>query len=208
MSNPMPPRLSVNRSSFAFAMKDYTFIRPGIAVTISAVTLLVAFVFGIDLIHSLNRASTTVRTGAQVSQTLHSYSAAYEVWHQMATSTDPVYKTPQAAAQRDTLREHLRTNLAGLAKTLSDTDQAQVRTIIEGLGNTDATASTNARQAMTVLLGRQDAALFDAAEASHEGVWITAVLLGLTVIAAATLVVPMAWIYIRYKRGAAIEVKV
>lgn len=204
----MPPRLSVNRSSFAFAMKDYTFIRPGIAVTISAVTLLVAFVFGIDLIHSLNRASTTVRTGAQVSQTLHSYSAAYEVWHQMATSSDPAYKTAQAAAQRDTLREHLRTNLSGLAKTLSDTDQAQVRTIIEGLGNTDATASTNARQAMTVLLGRQDAALFEAAEASHEGVWITAVLLGLTVIAAATLVVPMAWIYIRYKRGATIEVKV
>jgi hypothetical protein len=208
MSNPMPPRPSVGRSSFAMAMKDYTFIRPGIAVTISAVTLLVAFLFGIDLIHSLNRASNTVRTGAQVSQTLHSYSAAYEVWHQMATSTEPAYKTVQAAAQRDTLREHLRTNLSALAKTLSDTDQAQVRTIIEGLGTTEAGASTNARQAMTVLLGRQDAALFDAAEASHEGVWITAVLLGLTVIAAATLVVPMAWIYIRYKRGATIEVKV
>jgi hypothetical protein len=140
---------------------------------------------------------------------LHSYSAAYEVWHQMATSSDAAYKTPQAAAQRDTLREHLRTNLAALGKSLKDTaDQTQVQTILVGLASTDPAASTNARQAMTVLLGRQDAALFDAAEASHQGVWITAVLLGLTVIAAATLVVPMAWLYIRYKRGATIEVKV
>src|SRR5215472_8453146 len=165
MSNPMPPRPSVGRSSFAIAMKDYTFIRPGIAVTISAVTLLVAFIFGLDLIHSLNNASSTVRQGAQVSQTLHSYSAAYEVWHQMATSSDPAYKTATAAAQRDTLREHLRTNLAALGKTLKDTaDQSQVQTILVGLASTDPTASTNARQAMTVLLGRQDAALFDAAE--------------------------------------------
>lgn len=205
----MPPRMSVNRSSFAFAMKDYTFIRPGIAVTISAVTLLVAFIFGLDLIHSLQKASRTVRQGAQVSQTLHSYSAAYEVWHQMATSTDAAYKRPEAVTQRDALRDHLRTNLADLNKTLSDTaDQAQVRTILEGLATVDPTATTNARQAMTVLLGRQDAALFDAAETSQNGVLMAAVLLGLTVIAAATLVVPMAWLYIRFKRGATIEVKV
>ena len=50
--------------------------------------------------------------------------------------------------------------------------------------------------------------MFDAAETSQQGVLLAAVLLGLTVIAAATLVVPMAWIYIRYKRGATIEVKV
>lgn len=205
----MPPRLSVNRSSFAFAMKDYTFIRPGIAVTISAVTLLVAFLFGIDLIHSLQRASATVAQGARVSQTLHSYSAAYEVWHQMATSADAAYKRPEAVTQRDQLRDHLRTNLSDLSKTLTDTaDQAQVRTILEGLATTEPAATTNARQAMTILLGRQDAALFDAAETSQQGVLLAAVLLGLTVIAAGTLVVPMAWIYIRYKRGAAIEVKV
>ncbi|HZH39361.1 MAG TPA: hypothetical protein VFD85_00030 [Gemmatimonadales bacterium] len=205
----MPPRPSVNRSSFAFAMKDYTFIRPGIAVTISAVTLLVAFLFGIDLIHSLQRASATVAQGARVSQTLHSYSAAYEVWHQMATSTDAAYKRPEAVTQRDQLRDHLRTNLSDLSKTLSDTaDQAQVRTILEGLATTEPAATTNARQAMTVLLGRQDAALFDAAETSQQGVLLAAVLLGLTVIAAATLVVPMAWLYVRYKRGATIEVKV
>ena len=37
MSTP-PPRMSMPRSSFAIAMKDYTLIRPGIAVTISAAT--------------------------------------------------------------------------------------------------------------------------------------------------------------------------
>jgi len=209
MSTPLPPRPSVGRSSFAIAMKDYTFIRPGIAVTISAATLIVAFIFGIELIHSLQKASNTVRQGAQVSQTLHSYSAAYEVWHQMATSTDPAYLRPEAQAQRDSLRERLRTELSNLAKTLPDSgDQEQVHTILEGLASTDAAAGTNARQAMTVLLGSQDAALFDAAKTSQRGVLLAALLLGLTVVAAATLVVPMAWLYIRYKRGATIEVKV
>lgn len=209
MSTPLPPRPSVGRSSFAIAMKDYTFIRPGIAVTISAATLLIAFIFGLDLIHSLQQASKTVREGASVSQTLHSYSAVYEVWHQMATSADPAYKRPEAMAQRDSLRSRLQTELSRLGKTLSDTsDQAQVHTILEGLTSTDPGPSTNARQAMTVLLGRQDAALFDAAEASQRGVLLAALLLGLTVVAAATLVVPMAWLYIRYKRGATIEVKV
>ena len=45
-------------------MKDYTFIRPGIAVTISAVTLALALVIGLWLIFSLNEAAQTVaRTG-------------------------------------------------------------------------------------------------------------------------------------------------
>lgn len=209
MSTPLPPRPSVGRSSFAIAMKDYTFIRPGIAVTISAVTLLVAFIFGIDLIHSLQRASQIAQRGAHASQALHSYSAAYEVWHQMATSTDPAYKRPDAVAQRDSLRERLRTQLANLAKTLPDSgDQRQVHTILEGLATTEPGANTAARQAMTVLLGTQDAALFDAAETSQHGVLLAAVLLGLTVVAAGTLVIPMAWLYIRFKRGATIEVKV
>ena len=36
------PRPSVPRSSFAAALKDYTFIRPGIAVSISAACLIAA----------------------------------------------------------------------------------------------------------------------------------------------------------------------
>jgi len=61
---------------------------------------------------------------------------------------------------------------------------------------------------MIVLLAHQDAALFEAAATAQRGVLLAAVLLGLTVFAAGMLVVPMAWLYIRHKRGATIEVKV
>jgi hypothetical protein len=57
------------------------------------------------------------------------------------------------------------------------------------------------------LLARQDATLFEAAETSQRGVLLAAVLLALTILAAGLLIVPMAWLYVRYKRGAAIEVK-
>ena len=73
-------------------MKDYTFIRPGIAVTISAVTLALALVIGLWLIVSLNEAARTVARGARTSATLHRYNAGLEVWRQMATSTDPGFR--------------------------------------------------------------------------------------------------------------------
>src|SRR5713101_3910023 len=154
-----PSRPSVGRSSFAEAMKDYTFIRPGIAVTISAVTLALALVIGLWLIFSLNEAAQTVSRGARNSATLHRYNAGLEVWRQMATST--------------------------------------------GTG-----AGTDARQAMIVLLAKQDSAMFRAAQTSQQAVLLSAILLALTIIAAGMLIVPMAWLYVRYKRGAAIEVKV
>ncbi len=61
---------------------------------------------------------------------------------------------------------------------------------------------------MIVLLAKQDSTMFQAAEASQRGVLLAAVLLALTIIAAGMLIVPMAWLYVRYKRGATIEVKV
>ena len=206
---PLPPRPSVGRSSFAIAMKDYTFIRPGIAVSISAVTLIAALIIGVLLITSLSHAAGTVTRGASASQQLHGLSAAYEVWNQMATSADPVYKRPEAVAQRDAIRERLRTLLSRLSKTLPDSaDQEQLRAILQGLTATDPATSTAARQGMTVLLGTQDAALFEAAATSQRGVLLAAVLLALTIVAAGLLIVPMAFLYIRYKQGATIEVKV
>src|SRR5437762_11374890 len=89
MSTPQPPsRMSMPRSSFAIAMKDYTFIRPGIAVTVSAITLLAALLFGVVLIKSLRKASETTSQGARTSAALHIYNAKYEVWREMATTTD------------------------------------------------------------------------------------------------------------------------
>ncbi len=197
------------RSSFAIAMKDYTFIRPGIAVTISAATLVVALIFGLDLIGSLKRAAVTVERGARATRTLHRYNAGLEVWRQMATSTDPAYRRPEALAQRDSIRAALAEQLATLRKAIdTPADQDLVQAVLEGLSSGDPATGTRAREAMIVLLAHQDAALFEAAATAQRGVLLAAVLLALTIFAAGMLVVPMAWLYIRYKRGATIEVKV
>ncbi len=197
------------RSSFAIAMKDYTFIRPGIAVTISAATLVAALIIGVLLIKSLSHASATVTRGAQASELLHRYNARYEVWRSMATSTDPAFQKPEAVAQRDSLHDDLQTQLSRFGAGLTSPQEKDlVQQVQEGLASTAYQTTTKARQAMIVLLARQDAALFEAAEVSQRGVVFAAVLLALTIVAAGLLIVPMAFLYVRYKRGAAIEVKV
>jgi hypothetical protein len=190
-------------------MKDYTFIRPGIAVTISAVTLALALVIGLWLIFSLSRAAATVARGARTSETLHRYNAGLEVWREMATGSDPRFRRVEAVAARDSLGRRLRVELAGLGNTLrSPHEHELVQTVLGGLTSTGTGAGTDARQAMIVLLRMQDSALFQAAEASQQAVLLSSVLLALTIIAAGMLIVPMAWLYVRYKRGATIEVKV
>jgi len=206
---PLPPRPSVGRSSFAIAMKDYTFIRPGIAVSISAATLALALVIGFWLIVSLRGAAATVESGARTVETLHRYNAGLEVWREMVTSTDPAYRRPEAVAQRDSIGRTLREQLATLRNNMTDpADHERVHQVLEGLTRTDPSISTAARQAMIVLLAKQDSAMFKAAETSQKAVLLSAALLGLTVVAAGMLVIPMAWLYVRYKRGATIEVKV
>ncbi|HMA44654.1 MAG TPA: hypothetical protein VKO86_11585 [Gemmatimonadales bacterium] len=191
------------RSSFAIAMKDYTIIRPGIAVTITAATLVAALIIGVMLIKSLASASATVNRGATASEALHRLNAKYEVWRTMATGGDTTYR-----AQADSIRSSLQADLSSFDKSLaSEQERGFVQQIMEGLNNTDAPATKSAREAMIVLLAHQDAALFDAARTSQRGVVFAAVLLALTILAAGMLIVPMAWLYVRYKRGSTIEVK-
>lgn len=194
------------------AMKDYTFIRPGIAVTISAVTLALALVIGVWLIASLKDAADTVAHGANTVETLHRYNAGLEVWRQMATSTDAAYRRPEALAQRDSIGRELRVQLAGLAQSMSDERERNlVQSVLLGLTSTNTVGgreAQDARAAMIVLLARQDSAMFHAAQTSQQAVLLSAVLLALTIVAAGTMIVPMAWLYVRYKRGATIEVKV
>lgn len=200
--------MSMPRSSFAIAMKDYTFIRPGVAVTISAATLVAALVIGVLLIKSLAHASATVNRGANASQALNRYNARYEVWRSMATSTDPAYKKPEAIAQRDSLQHDIQIEMSRFGAGLtSQQDSTLVQQVLEGLASTDYATTNKARQAMIVLLAEQDQALFDAAETAQRGVLLAAVLLALTILAAGMMIIPMAWLYVRYKRGAAIEVK-
>jgi uncharacterized membrane protein len=196
------------RSSFAIAMKDYTFIRPGIAITISAATLVAALMIGVLLIKSLAHASATVDRGARASELLHRYNARYEVWRSMATTTDPTFQRPEAQAQRDSMRNDLQLELSRFGNGLpSQQEKDLVQQALEGLASTDYQTTNKARQAMILLLARQAATLFEAAETSQQGVLLAAVLLALTILAAGLLIVPMAWLYVRYKRGAAIEVK-
>src|SRR3989440_6428930 len=147
-----PPRPSTGRSSFAVAMKDYTLIRPGIAVTISAVTLTLSLVIGLWLIFSLDEAAETVTRGARTSETLHRYNAGLEVWRQMATGTDPGFRRVEAVAQRDSLGRQLRVELANLADDMRDDhDRELVQTVLGGLTSTGNGAGIDARQAMIVL---------------------------------------------------------
>jgi hypothetical protein len=190
-------------------MKDYTFIRPGIAVTISAVTLTLALVIGLWLIFTLQGAAATVARGATTSETLHRYNAGLEVWREMATGVDPRFRRVEAVAERDSLGRRLRVQLAELSNSMTDDREKDlVQTVLGGLTSTSTDAGTEARQAMIVLLAKQDAAMFRAAQASQQAVLLSAILLALTIIAAGLLIVPMAWLYVRYKRGATIEVKV
>lgn len=190
-------------------MKDYTFIRPGIAVTISAVTLALALVIGLGLIVSLRDAAQTVARGARTSQTLHRYNAGLEVWREMATNADPRYRRPEAEAQRDSIGRSLRAQLTDLGGAIgNDDDRQRVQIVLAGVTSTGTGAGIDARQAMIVLLAKQDSAMFQAAAKSQQAVLLASVLLALTIIAAGTLIVPMAWLYVRYKRGATIEVKV
>jgi len=89
-----------------------------------------------------------------------------------------------------------------------DRERDLVQNVLLGLTSTGPSAGTQAREAMIVLLAKQDSAMFHAAQASQQAVLLSAVLLGLTIIAAGMLILPMAWLYVRHKRGAAIEVKV
>lgn len=209
MTTPPPLRPSVGRSSFAIAMKDYTFIRPGIAVTISAVTLVAALFIGVGLIRSLQRASLTVQRSGQASATLHQYNAALEVWREMQMGRDPGMQRPEAEELRDSIRAALTVQFKEYRAELQDSrDQVLVNHVLEGLRTVEVGLTDDARQAMIVLLARQTGALFEVAAASQRAVLYAAILLALTVVAAGLLIVPMAWLYIRHKRGAMIEVKV
>ena len=191
------------------AMKDYTFIRPGVAVTISAVTLVAALLIGVALIRSLQRASLTVQLSSQASATLHQYNAALEVWREMQTGRDPGLQRPEAEDLRDSIRAALTVQFREYRAELSDTrDRALVNHVLDGLRSVEVGLTDQARQAMIVLLARQAGTLFEAAEASQRAVLYAAILLALTIVAAGMLIVPMAWLYVRHKRGGMIEAKI
>ena len=204
-----PPRPSTPRGSFAMALKDYTFIRPGIAVSISAACLIAALFVGGALISSLRKANATVDLARRTMFTLHGYNAALQTWQQLVASEDPQLKNPQSVALRDQIRAALKSQLTTLRASVADTGfQRLIGTVLQGLEATGTGMNETGRQAMIVVMTRQDDAMLQAVAASQRAVFLSVVLIGLTVLAAGTLVVPMAWLYIRFKRGALIQTRI
>ena len=207
MSSPQNEfRISVPRSSFAVAIKDYTFVRPGIAVSISALCLVAALVVGGILIGSLRRASAMVEYARKSAFTLHDYNAALNTWHQLVTSEDPELQKPESRSLRDSIRTALTAQLNQMAASTGDTTQKNlIATVVRGLQSMNVGLDDAARQSMIVMLSRQDDAMFQAIASSQRAVLLSAVLIALTIIAAGSMVVPMAWLYIRFKQGKQVQ---
>lgn len=197
------------RSSLAIALQDYKGIRPGIAITIAAVALLAAIVIGIAHISMLGRSGEAIDEGRRTIRTLHRYNAALEAWRQMAAvpETDPQFEDQRRL--RDSIALALREELEQLRQEIGDsTDRALVGEVLEDLDMSALTAGTagaelglRGREAMIVLTARQDSALFRAAARYQRSQYFAALVIGLAVVAAGILIVPMSWMYVRYKRG-------
>ena len=191
------------RSSLALALQDYRGPRPGVALTIAAVALLAAMVLGVVHVVGLGRAAARLRESQQSIRALHRYNAALEVWRQMA-----VGQLEFAAQQRlrDSLAIALRTDLNDLRASMVDsTDRALVSQVLDDLQRPKEPAAfelgVSGREAMILLVSRQEAALFEAATASQRARLLGGALIALTVIAAGILIIPMSWMYVRFKRG-------
>lgn len=188
---PSEPRPTVGRSSLAVALKDYTLIRPAVALSISAAALVAALVIGLVVIRSMGRTSETVQRAGQMAATLHGYSAALEVWRVMEAGGDPRRERPEAKQLRDSIRAALTVQFRELRAELTDpTDHGLVEIVLESLRSPAPEVVARARQAMIGLVARQDGELFAAAEAAQEAAVYLAVLLALAVVAAGTLMFP------------------
>ena len=196
-------RPSAPRSSLAMALQDYKGPRPGIALTVAALALLVALVVGVFHLMGLGRSAAILAESQRAIRSLNRYDATLEVWRQMAT--DDLQFDAQRRL-RDSLRFELRLDLRQLQQDLTDsTDRALVGTILADLEATTETSELSlgvaGREAIIVLSARQDSALLEAARTSQRSRLVGAVLIALTVVAAAVLIVPLSWAYVRFKRG-------
>jgi hypothetical protein len=191
------------RSSLAMALQDYRGPRPGIALTIAAVALVVAVVVGVVHLIDLGRSAAILADSQRAIRSLNRYEATLEVWRQMAA------EDLQFDAQRrlrDSLAFELRLDLRQLQQDLADsTDRGLVGTILADLEAARETPELRpgpaGREAIIVLSARQDSSLLEAARSSQRSRLVGAVLIALTVVAAAVLIVPLSWAYVRFKRG-------
>jgi len=193
------------RSSLAIALEDYKGPRPGIALTIAALFLVAAIVVGVVHVVMLGRAGNAIADGSGTIRTLNSYNAALEVWRQMTTDTGMV--SPEQVQLRDSIAYALQRQFTTLRGELEDTvDQGLVDQILDDFTPSSdpvggAQVGVRGREAIIVLKARQDSAIFQAATGWQRSQYLAALIIGLGVIAAGVMIVPMSWAYVRYKRG-------
>jgi len=197
------PRSSTPRSSLAIALQDYRGPRPGVALTVAAIALLVALVVGAFHLIGLGRSAAMLQESQRAIATLNRYNAALEVWRQMATDT---LEFEEQRRLRDSLAYALRVELEALRQEFTDsTDRALLGAVLMDLDTARETPElrlgVEGREAIIVLTARQDSALLAAAAESQRSRVVGAVLIALTVVAAAVLIVPMSWVYVQFKRG-------
>jgi len=197
------PRSSTPRSSLAVALQDYRGTRPGVALTVAAIALLVALVVGAFHLIGLGRSAAMLQESQRAIATLNRYNAALEVWRQMATDT---LEFEEQRRLRDSLAYALRVELEALRQEFTDsTDRALLGAVLMDLDTARETPElrlgVEGREAIIVLTARQDSALLAAAAESQRSRVVGAVLIALTVVAAAVLIVPMSWVYVQFKRG-------
>ncbi len=200
--------MSQPRSSFALAMEDYKAaggIRPGIALTIAAVALLLAILIGVIHIVNLGRSRAAVEEGGRTIRAIHSYNAALEVWRKMAV-------TPEQFSEQGRIRDSIQIALSGQLAQLQEQvtnslDRRLIGQVLEDLRQpADAESwgpelGIRGRAAMIVLTARQDSALVRVAARSSRSQLFAAVFIALSLVAAGVLIVPMSWVYVQFKRG-------
>jgi len=193
-----------SRASLALALQDYKGPRPGVSLILAALVLLVAVVVGVAHIVMLGQSGGAIEDGRRTIRALHSYNAALEVWRKMAAT--PVQFADQEHL-RDSIASALQEELSAFQREITDTtDQKLVALVLEDVSQpaqADAWGpelGLRGRAAMVLLTARQDSALFRAAARYNKSQYVAAVFIGLAVFAAVILIVPMSWMYVRYKR--------
>ena len=196
------------RSSLALALLQYRGIRPGIAPTIAAGALIVGVVVGSIHLFALGQSGTVITEGQGTLRALHSYNTALERWLSLVMGADSSLDVAERVHVRDSVGIALRVQLREFQFALIDSvDRMLVNEVLGDVARPGATevgnlgVGVNGRRAMIELAARQDSALFAAMARYHQSQILAAFVLGLTVVAAAVLVVPMSWMYLRYKQG-------
>jgi len=188
------------RSSLAIALEDYKGPRPGIALTIAAVFLVAAIAVGVIHVVMLGKAGNSIEDGSQTIRTLNGYNAALEVWRQLATDTGDV--TAQERQMRDSIALSLQRQFTTLRAELEEpADQQLVDEILDDFTPTEGGVGVQGREAIILLKARQDSAIFQAATGWQSSQYMAALIIGLAVVAAGVMIIPMSWAYVRYKRG-------